>query len=59
LEFDMHCLTLTGGSRAVYDSGNRLIAQEIDGVWYRPDGFTPITDPHLVRTFEECPNAAR
>ena len=48
----MHRLTLPDGSRAVYDSGNRLIAQEINGVWYRPDGFTEITDKKLVDTPE-------
>jgi hypothetical protein len=36
----------------------RAVAQEIDGVWYRPDGFTEITDKRLVKLFEGCPNAA-
>jgi hypothetical protein len=55
LEFAMHRLTLPDGSRAVYDSGNRLIAQEINGVWYRPDGFTEITDKQLTQVFERLP----
>lgn len=51
----MHRINLPDGSRAVYDSGNRLIAQEVDGVWYRPDGYTEITDPQLIQAFERLP----
>lgn len=51
----MHRINLPDGSRAVYDSGNRLIAQEIDGLWYRPDGYTEITDKQLIQVFERLP----
>lgn len=33
----------------------RQIAHELDGVWYRPDGWTKIDDPRLVELFEKCP----
>jgi hypothetical protein len=35
----------------------RQIAHEVDDVWYRPDGWTLITDPKLVALFERCPEA--
>ena len=35
----------------------RQIAHEVDDVWYKPDGWTPITDPKLVALFERCPEA--
>ena len=33
----------------------RQVAHELDGTWYRPDGWTPIDDPKLVALFERCP----
>lgn len=33
----------------------RQVAHEVDGVWYRPDGWTEVNDPKLVALFERCP----
>jgi hypothetical protein len=33
----------------------RQVAHELDGTWYRPDGWTPVGDPKLVALFERCP----
>lgn len=33
----------------------RQVAHELDGVWYRPDGWTKIDDPRLIELFKKCP----
>lgn len=33
----------------------RQVAHELDGTWYRPDGWTSVDDPKLVALFERCP----
>ena len=35
----------------------RQVAHEVDGRWYRPDGWTEVTDPKLVKLFERCRRA--
>ena len=35
----------------------RQVAHELDNVWYRPNGWTPVDDPKLVALFERCPEA--
>jgi len=35
----------------------RQIAHELDGRWYRPDGWTEVTDLKLIALFERCPEA--
>lgn len=32
----------------------RQVAHELDGRWYRPDGWTEVTDPKLITLFERC-----
>jgi hypothetical protein len=31
------------------------IAHELDGIWYRPGGWTPIDDRKAVALLERCP----
>lgn len=33
----------------------RQVAHEVDGRWYRPDGWTEILDLKLIALFERCP----
>jgi hypothetical protein len=33
----------------------RQVAHELGGRWYRPDGWTEVTDPKLITLFERCP----